>query len=115
VDIPCERIILDPGIGFGKSHNHNLQLLKHLDSITQLGYPVLMGHSRKRFIGQILAPPIRNPEDQLEILPVEQRMIGSLGVVADSYKKGARIFRVHDVQETREILRVLSAIDRVED
>lgn len=115
VDIPCERIILDPGIGFGKSFSHNLQLLKHLESITQLGYPVLMGHSRKSFIGRVLSPPRRNPEDELEIRPVEQRMIGSLAVVADSYRKGARIFRVHDVQETADILRVLSAIDRVED
>lgn len=107
--IACERIILDPGIGFGKNFEHNLLLLKHLDQIVALGFPVLMGHSRKGFIGRILAG---ESADSQQWPPAKQRLFGSLGVVADSYYRGARIFRVHDVQPTRELLEVCVAIDK---
>ena len=118
IDIPCERIIIDPGIGFGKSHSHNLQLLKHLDSIVEMGFPVLIGHSRKSFIGRILGQHDAErqttaeeaDEQEHHIRRPEERLYGSLGVVADSYIRGSRIFRVHDVAETRDLLETMYRI-----
>jgi dihydropteroate synthase len=114
--IACEKIIIDPGIGFGKAHAHNLLLLRHLDKLADLGYPVLMGHSRKSFIGRILAGEGAEGRgeggDPAEPAPADQRLFGSLAVVADSYYRGARLFRVHDVRETRELLDVCHAISR---
>lgn len=110
--IACEKIILDPGIGFGKSHLHNLLLLRHLDRISAMGFPILMGHSRKSFIGRILAD---REGDQENPVAVDKRMFGSLAVVADSYYRGARIFRVHDVAETRDLLDVCHSISRAGD
>jgi dihydropteroate synthase len=106
--IPCEKIILDPGIGFGKAHEHNLRLLRHLDQLAEMGYPLLMGHSRKSFIGRILSGL---PANDGIITPPEERLFGSLAVVADGYSKGARIFRVHDVAETVDVLKVLHAVN----
>jgi dihydropteroate synthase len=105
--IPCENIIIDPGIGFGKGHIHNLLLLRHLDRLVEMGFPVLMGHSRKSFIGRILAG---TEAEAGPIPPPDQRLFGSLAVVADSYYRGARLFRVHDVRETRELLDVCHGI-----
>lgn len=93
-----ENIILDPGIGFGKNFNHNLELLNKLKELEEVGYPILMGASRKRFIGEILDAA---PEERLE---------GSLAVAVVSAREGANILRVHDVAETVKVLKVTDAI-----
>jgi len=92
--IPEERICLDPGIGFGKTVEHNLELLARLDELTALGRPVLVGLSRKRFLGRVLGDP------EATVGPV------TAGVAAAvlAYERGASLFRVHDVREHVEAL-----------
>ena len=94
-----ERIALDPGIGFGKTTAHNLELLRRLPEIAELGYPVLVGASRKRFIGNILG------EDD-----PARRVHGSVGAAVSAVLGGAHIVRVHDVAETVQAIKVVSAI-----
>jgi dihydropteroate synthase len=89
-----ENIILDPGIGFGKKLNHNISIIKNLKEFRELGYPLLIGVSRKRFIGELLKA---EPED---------RLFGTAGAVAISVYNGANIVRVHDVKEMRDVARV---------
>ncbi|MCD6355863.1 MAG: dihydropteroate synthase [Anaerolineaceae bacterium] len=84
--IKKDRIILDPGIGFGKSVKQNLKLINHLNEIKALGYPVLIGPSRKSFIGHVLN------------LPIGERIEGTAATVAVGITRGADIIRVHDVQ-----------------
>ncbi len=91
-------LILDPGIGFGKTLTHNLSLLRHLDRFLSLGHPLLIGVSRKSFIGMLCDCP---PEDRLP---------GSLGAGLYAVMKGVHFLRVHDVAETRQALTVFSAI-----
>lgn len=93
-----ERIILDPGIGFGKTIGQNLYLLQNLDALTAVGYPVLLGVSRKGFIGHTLN------------LPKGERLEGSLAANAWGVMSGANILRVHDVKETVRLTRMLDAI-----
>lgn len=93
-----EQIVLDPGIGFGKTREHNLLLLKSLDRLTRLGYPVLVGASRKSFIGTTLD------------LPVGERVEGSAAVVAWAAAQGAAIVRVHDVRHMVRVVRMIDAI-----
>jgi dihydropteroate synthase len=88
--IAAASISVDPGIGFGKSVAGNLEILRRLDDVAALGYPVLIGTSRKSFIGQVLDQP-----------QPQQRLIGSVASVAVAAQNGAQIFRVHDVAETR--------------
>ena len=90
-----ERIVVDPGIGFGKTLGHNLELIKSLDLLTCLGRPILVGLSRKSFIGQIADLP---PRDRLE---------GSLAAATVAVMNGARIVRVHDVLSTVRAMRVV--------
>lgn len=93
------NICIDPGIGFGKTVAHNLALLKHLDALVALGYPVLIGASRKAFIGKLSrgeAP--------------KQRLGGSLAVALAAAERGAAILRVHDVAETAQALALWRAI-----
>lgn len=92
------RIVLDPGIGFGKRQEDNLALLSGLGRLRDLGYPLLVGLSRKGFLGQLTGKAI------------DGRLAGSLGAAAAAWQLGARIFRVHDVAETRDLLVVLAAI-----
>jgi len=92
------NIIIDPGIGFAKRLEDNLALIKGLHSLVSLGYPVLIGTSRKSFIGAITG---RQPD---------MRLAGTLASVAAAYAKGAKIFRVHDVGETVDFLKVLTAL-----
>jgi dihydropteroate synthase len=94
-----EKILLDPGIGFGKTVEHNIEILKSLAKLKELNYPIVIGTSRKSFIGKILE--VENPKERLE---------GSLATLAVAYRNGANIFRVHDVVSTRNFLRVLEAI-----
>lgn len=96
--IPDDRIILDPGIGFGKTTAHNLELLKRLSELLTLDYPLLLGVSRKSFIGYTLD------------LPPDQRLEGSLAAAAWGITQGANILRVHDVKETVRLAKVLDAI-----
>ncbi len=93
------KIILDPGIGFGKTLEHNLQLLKHLPRFVETGHPVLIGTSRKGFIGKILDLP--NPAD---------RVHGTAATVAWSVLHGAAIVRVHDVKAMRQTVTMVEAI-----
>jgi dihydropteroate synthase len=100
--IPGDRLILDPGIGFGKSiaKQHNLRLLKDLSSFAVLGRPLLVGPSRKAFIGKILG------------LPFEEREEGTMGAAAVAIVNGANIVRVHEVKRTRRLVQVVDAIVR---
>jgi dihydropteroate synthase len=93
------KIAIDPGIGFGKDVTGNLELLRRLPALTDLGCPVMLGTSRKSFIGRIL--------DQDD--PVD-RLTGSLATVALGYAGGARLFRVHDVAATRQAVLIARAI-----
>jgi len=94
-----ENISIDPGIGFGKSVAGNIEILRRLDELKVLGRPILLGTSRKSFIGKILKQD--NPEE---------RLAGSLATVALGVAAGARIFRVHDVRASREVAEVAWAI-----
>ncbi len=98
--IPDERIILDPGIGFGKTVAHNLELIRRLDEIRALGFPVLIGPSRKSFIGYTLD------------LPPDQRVEGTAAAVAVGITRGADIVRVHDVEPISRVVRMTDAIVR---
>jgi dihydropteroate synthase len=98
-----DRIILDPGLGFGKRHRDNKDLIASLGVLCAGPYPVLLGASRKSFIGRILAGH-EGPRD------VEGRLAGSLAVAALATLAGISILRVHDVAETADLVRVLSAI-----
>lgn len=93
-----DKIILDPGIGFGKTIDQNLYLLKHLDALLELDFPILLGVSRKGFIGHTLN------------LPQGERLEGSLAANAWGMMMGASILRVHDVKETVRLARMLDAI-----
>lgn len=99
--IPKEHIILDVGFGFGKTVQHNYQLLKHLNVFAQSGYPVLAGLSRKSMIGAVLDKP------------VDQRVIGSVAGALLSVQNGAKILRVHDVAETADALKIWQAMHEV--
>lgn len=96
-----ERIAIDPGIGFGKTTAHNLELLRRLPELVSLGYPVLVGASRKRFIGEIAG----------EAVPA-RRVAGSVAAALAATAAGADIVRVHDVAETVQALAVADAIGR---
>ncbi|MBM4087601.1 MAG: dihydropteroate synthase [Planctomycetes bacterium] len=96
--VAAERLIVDPGIGFGKTVAHNLEILRRLDEFRSLGRPVMIGTSRKSFIGQVLG------------VPVEQRLMGTAATVAWAVAKGAKIVRVHDVREAVQVVRMCDAI-----
>ncbi len=92
------RIVLDPGIGFGKDLRGNLELLRRTGELAALGYPVLIGASRKSFIGEITGQP------------AGERLAGSIGAALEAARQGAAIVRVHDVRPTVDALRVAGAI-----
>ncbi|HAV78481.1 MAG TPA: dihydropteroate synthase [Anaerolineae bacterium] len=94
------HIILDPGIGFGKTREHNLELINRLDEIRALGYPVLLGTSRKSFIGFTLD------------LPADERIEGTAATVAVGITRGADIIRVHDVKEMSRVAKMTDALTR---
>jgi dihydropteroate synthase len=97
--IARERIVLDPGFGFGKTVDHNLALLAHLGEIAALGFPVLAGWSRKSSLGRITGRP------------AEDRLAASLAAALLCAQRGARMVRVHDVAATRDALAVLAAVE----
>ncbi len=93
-----EKIVLDPGIGFGKTTEHNLEIINRLSELKSLGRPILIGVSRKSFIGNVLN------------LPLKERLEGSLAAVSLAVSQGARIIRTHDVKETRRAVDLTQAI-----
>jgi dihydropteroate synthase len=100
--IAASRLVLDPGIGFGKTTEHNLRLLANLNRLGDLGRPLLLGVSRKGFLGTTLGRPL------------EERLSGSLAAAAYGLATGAvRIVRVHDVAATRDVVRLFAALDAV--
>jgi dihydropteroate synthase len=101
------QIAVDPGIGFGKTVEQNLQLLARLEELTLLGCPVLVGPSRKSFIGRVLAAP-----DGGQMRPADGRLWGTAATVAWAVAQGARIVRVHDVAEMADVVRMMEAIRR---
>jgi dihydropteroate synthase len=94
------QIIVDPGIGFGKKLEHNLEIFRRLKALTGLGYPLMIGPSRKSFIGMILD------------LPADSRLEGTAAAVAVSVLNGANLIRVHDVQAMKRVVQVVDAIKR---
>jgi dihydropteroate synthase len=98
--IERDRITVDPGFGFGKTVEHNLDLLRRLPEIAALGVPVLAGWSRKSTLGAITGRP------------VTERLAASLAAALLAVRHGAKILRVHDVKETRDALAVVQAVER---
>jgi dihydropteroate synthase len=96
--VSSDKIIIDPGIGFGKTLNDNYEIIAKLSQICDLGHPVLVGPSRKSFIGTTLDEP------------VEKRLEGSVTAAAMCYHSGAKILRVHDVKETKKSLSIVKKI-----
>jgi dihydropteroate synthase len=97
--VDAENVIVDPGIGFGKNLDHNLALLRDLETVVELGFPVLVGASRKRFIGSITG-----------VQEAAERVSGTVATTVLAYEKGARLFRVHDVRANSEALAVAEAV-----
>jgi dihydropteroate synthase len=95
-----EQLVVDPGIGFGKTAEHNLAIINELDRVGELGYPVLIGPSRKSFIGKTLG------------LEVGERLEATIAACVVGLLRGARIFRVHDIREARRALDMAEAIVR---
>ena len=98
------EVWIDPGIGFGKTHDHNLSLLAHLDELVATGHPVLVGTSRKGFIGAILG----RSDGTNAPVPVDDRLEGSLATATWAMAMGARMVRVHDVRATVHAARVVA-------
>jgi dihydropteroate synthase len=99
--IETDRVAVDPGIGFGKTLEHNLALLHHVEAVAALGRPVVYGPSRKRFIGTVLGG-----------VAEDERLEGTIATAAWLASRGAHVVRVHDVLEVARALRVLDAIAR---
>lgn len=97
--LPRDCLILDPGFGFGKNLDHNLELLRGLDVLVAAGFPVLAGLSRKSMLGELLGRT------------VEHRLAGSLALAIAARQRGARIIRVHDVAATADAFRALDAVE----
>lgn len=96
--------MIDPGIGFGKTITHNLELLRHLQELSALGRPIVIGTSRKGFIGTILAAARGGHESD-----PEDRLTGTLASCVLALERGASVFRVHDVAPARDALGVAAA------
>ena len=101
--IKADRIMLDPGFGFGKRARHNLRLMKHLSRLTRLPYPVLVGVSRKSIIGDMLK------------VSVDERLAGSLALASIAVWQGAKLIRTHDVKETAQAVKLTQHVQQVED
>ena len=97
--IARSKLLIDPGLGFGKTVEHNLQLMRALDQFVATGWPVVIGPSRKSFIGKVL-------ENE-----VDDRLTGTLACVAQAQRAGVHMVRVHDVKPAAELIRMLHAID----
>ncbi len=93
-----ERIVLDPGVGFGKTADHNLQILSQISSFQELGLPVLIGHSRKRFLSKLLGRSL------------EERLAGTIGVSVALANQGVEILRLHDIAANRDAIAAWQAV-----
>lgn len=100
--VESSRIIIDPGIGFGKNLEHNIEILAKLKDFTNMGFPVMAGASRKSFIGSLLGG-----------LPAQERLYGSISAAICAFINGASILRVHDVKQTVEALKIVHAVKKV--
>ncbi len=108
-----ERILLDPGIGFGKTATHNLELLRRLGELVAIGRPLVVGTSRKTFLGRVAAAAIASAPagelDEVAPLPPEARLPGTIATNVMAFERGALVFRVHDVAAVRDALAVAAA------
>lgn len=95
--IAPEKLLVDPGIGFGKTVEHNLEILRRIEEFRGLGYPLVLGTSRKRFIGAVLDRP------------VDQRLLGTAATVAFAVARGVDVVRVHDTEEMLEVVKMADA------
>ncbi len=110
--VDSQRIIVDPGIGFGKRTEHNLAILREVERLKNLGRPVLIGASRKRFIGSVLSEiEIFQHINSNDRQSLDDRLAGSLAAATIAAMNGAAILRVHDVRETVAALAVVAAIE----
>lgn len=98
-DTGVKDIVLDPGIGFGKTLAHNLEIISNLDKLTGFGYPLMAGASRKSMIGQILKGR-----------PVNERLTGTIAIHYHCLLKGAKLLRVHDVKEAKDSVQIFNAV-----
>jgi dihydropteroate synthase len=105
VGIDEQRVMLDPGIGFGKTIAHNLELLERLAELAALGRPLVVGTSRKSFLGRLLA----DAAGEAEPVAVERRLPGTIATNVLALERGASVFRVHDVAPVRDALAVAAA------
>ncbi len=101
--VALESICLDPGIGFGKTHQHNLTLIRHCDVFHELGCPLLVGHSRKGFLAKVIGDKTAD------------RTAATIGVALGLARQGVQILRVHDVQPIKHALRLFEATGGLED
>ena len=99
IGVELRRILLDPGIGFGKTTAHNLQLLGSVSRLAAHGYPIFIGVSRKRFIGEIIGEPVAS-----------RRLMGTAAAVSWSVATGASAVRVHDVREMKQVVEMTRAL-----
>jgi dihydropteroate synthase len=102
--ISADRIVIDPGLGFAKTAAHNWALLAHLDGLVGLGLPVLIGASRKSFLGRVLADPAGTPR------PVDEREAATVALTAYAAAQGAWGVRVHDVRANVDAARTIAAV-----
>ena len=96
--VDAGKIIIDPGIGFGKNLEHNLEIIRRIEEFRSLGFPILLGPSRKRFIGDVLGKP------------TEERMLGTAATIAFAISRGVDMVRVHDVREMLEVVKMADAL-----
>jgi len=101
--IPESKLLLDPGIGFGKNYEQNFEALARLPDLARLGYPLVVGASRKRFIGWALG-------GKRQIWPAEKREWGTAAAIATAILKGAHVVRVHDVNEMSQVARIVDSV-----
>lgn len=111
--VPWENIIVDPGIGFGKTQKQNLEIIRRLDELKTLGRPILLGSSRKSFIGWVLdLTPEQRSSEVAFVPPSDQRLEGTAATIAIGIAKGADIVRVHDVRQMARVSKMSDAIVR---
>ena len=96
--IDGEKIILDPGVGFGKTYENNLEVIRRIGELKKLGYPILLGASRKSVVGLTLD------------LPAKDRLNGSLAISAYGVAQGCSFLRVHDIRQNKEVIKMMEAI-----
>ncbi|MCE0485801.1 dihydropteroate synthase [Ornithinimicrobium sediminis] len=110
--VPAAQLVLDPGFGFAKDAGHNWRLLAHLDAVTALGHPVLVGTSRKRFLGRLPARPGAAVDEAAEPRPPADRDLATAATSLLAAQAGAWAVRVHDVAATRDALAVWEMVQR---